>query len=261
MMKNRIPKVIHYCWFGGGQMTDDAKKCIASWKKFCPDYEIIEWNEKTFDVNSNPYTREAYNEKKWAFVTDYVRLFVLYSNGGIYMDTDVELVKPIDDFLGHHAFSGFESSSDIPTGIMGCEKGFDLFGSFLEYYENRHFIKENGSYDLTTNVSIITNICELRGLKRNNTLQTIAGFVLYPSDVFCPKNCLTGRLDMTDNTVAIHHFAGSWLEDGAAKLKKLRNSLCNRFGSGIGNVLYKTIFIPYRLFVHLSVKSKKGSEA
>lgn len=250
-MKNNIPKKIHYCWFGGKPLPEEAKKCISSWKKYCPDYEIIEWNENNFDLESNAYVKEAYSAKKWAFVTDYVRLFAMYNYGGVYMDTDVELVGSLDDFLKHQAFSGFESSKDIPTGIMACKKGFTLFKEFLDYYKDRHFITDDGSFDLTTNVSIITNICEKYGLKRNNTLQNINGFILYPSDVFCPKNYLTGEIKRTKNTIAIHHFSGSWLDNGAIKLKKIRNGLCAKYGKKVGTLLYNTLYVPYRFYVHV----------
>ena len=171
-----IPKVIHYCWFGGNPLPEDAKKCLASWKKHCPEYEIIEWNESNFDVNSNCYIKEAYEAKKYAFVTDYVRLFVMYEYGGIYMDTDVELVKNLDDFLKNRAFSGFESSNSIPTGIMASVKHFKLFGDLLEYYENRHFLNDDGSYDTTTNTVTITKMCKKYGLVLNNKYQVIDGF-------------------------------------------------------------------------------------
>jgi len=250
-MKNNIPKKIHYCWFGGKPLPEEAKKCISSWEKYCPDYEIIEWNENNFDLKSNTYIKEAYSAKKWAFVTDYVRLFVLYNYGGVYMDTDVELVKPIDAFLRHRAFSGFESSGLIPTGIMASEKKFELFKEFLDYYDNRHFILGNNINDMTTNVEIMTNICKRHGLLLNNKLQNVDGFVLYPSDVFCPKDFATGKIKQTVNTVAIHHFAGSWLDDGQLKLKKLRNGLCQRYGDKIGNFMYKYVCIPYRLYIHI----------
>ena len=135
-----IPKVIHYCWFGGKPLPKLAKKCLASWKKFCPDYEIIRWDESNFDVNGCDYSREAYEAKKWAFVSDYARLKVIVDNGGIYMDTDVEVVKPLDEFLSHEAFSGFENPRSITTGIMACEKGFAPFAEMLNEYYTQHFL-------------------------------------------------------------------------------------------------------------------------
>lgn len=208
-----IPKKIHYCWFGGNPLPDLAKKCIESWKKFCPDYEIIEWNESNFDVNCNAYVKEAYQAKKWAFVSDVVRLYALVNYGGIYMDADVEVLKPLDSLLTHEAFSGFESDTAIPTGIMACCKGQALFKELLEEYNTAHFIQEDGELDLTTNVVRITNTCLKYGLNLDNSLQTVNGFTLYPKDYFCPKDATTRELRITENSYTIHHFDGSWLPE------------------------------------------------
>lgn len=209
----RIPKIIHYCWFGGNPLNDLAQKCIASWKKYCPDYEIIEWNETNFDINYCVYVKEAYAAKKWAFVSDVARLYALVKCGGIYMDTDVEVIKALDDLLYYEAFSGFETKNHIPTGIMSCSKAHPLFEEFLHTYDNACFIKPDGSYDLTTNVTRITNTCLKYGLNLDDTVQTVNGLTLFPHDYFCPKNYDTGVLTVTDNTYTIHHFNGSWLSD------------------------------------------------
>ena len=206
-----IPKTIHYCWFGGNPLPKLAKKCIKSWKKYCKDYEIIQWNEKTFDIKSAPlYVRQAYDAKKWAFVTDYVRLYAMVKYGGVYMDTDVEVIKPLDAFLNHKAFSGFENDTQIPTGIMACEKDFPLFERLLRYYDNASFFNEDGTMNCTTNVAIITQTCLEYGLKQNNTFQIIDGFALYPKDYFCPIEWSTLIKKETENTATIHHFSGSW---------------------------------------------------
>lgn len=206
-----IPKTIHYCWFGRNPKPKLALKCIKSWKKKCPDYEIIEWNEDNFDISKAPlYVRQAYEEKKWAFVTDYVRLWAMVNFGGIYMDTDVEAKKSFDGFLKHRAFSGFEDEVNVSTGIMACEKNFPLFREFLNYYDDASFYDSNGNITYVTNVEIITDICVKKGLLRNNTLQNIEGFVLYPKDVFCPVSYHTLKLERTKETVTIHWFAGSW---------------------------------------------------
>ena len=220
-----IPKIIHYCWFGGNPLPKSAIKCIESWKKYCPDYEIIEWNEGNFDISSNIYIKEAYDSKKFAFVTDYVRLYVMYMYGGIYMDTDVEVVRPLDEFLSNVAFSGFESSESIPTGIMASEKGFLLYKEFLDYYADKHFVKTDGSFDVTTNVVIMTEIVDKYGLKHNNELQTIKGWTLYPSDYFCPLNNSTGILHRTNNTATIHWFNKSWVSPS----KRLRSKITRPF--------------------------------
>ena len=208
-----IPKTIHYIWFGGKELPDEAKRCIASWKENCPGYDIVRWDESNFDFTANKYALQAYQEKKWAFVSDYARLWVLVNHGGIYMDTDVEVTKSLDEFLSHKAFSGYESNNSIPTGIMGCEKGFGLFADLLADYDHRSFILPDGSYDMTTNVTAITEACKKRGLKLDNSFCEIEGFALYPSDWFCPKSHETGQISLTDNTHTIHHFSGSWLDD------------------------------------------------
>ena len=151
-----IPKTIHYCWFGRGQMPPLAVKCIESWKKFLPDYSLKEWNEDNFDVSANKYVRQAYENRKFAFVTDYVRLYALYTEGGVYMDTDVEVLGSYDNFLHHTAFSGFETDGNVPTGMMAAEKGSLWAKELLDGYKDRVFIKEDGSFDTTTNTFVIT---------------------------------------------------------------------------------------------------------
>lgn len=206
-----IPKVIHYCWFGGNPMPKLARECIKSWKKYCPDFEIKEWNESNFDLDMYPYAREAYDAKKYAFVTDVVRLYALYHEGGVYMDTDVELLKPLTPFLHHHAFSGFEAEDAVPTGIMASEKGGKWAQENLEYYNNKHFLNADGTPDLTTNVVTITAYMQKAGLRLDNTFQDIEGlFTMYPKDYFCPKDVHTRQIELTPNSVCIHHFNMSW---------------------------------------------------
>ncbi|NFL87191.1 glycosyl transferase [Clostridium botulinum] len=206
-----IPKIIHYCWFGKKPLPKFAKKCINSWKKYCPDYKIIEWNEDNFDLSCNTYVKEAYESEKWAFVTDYVRLYALFTMGGIYMDTDVEVIKPLDLFLNDNAFSGFECEDRVPTGIMGAEKNHKFIKTLMQDYRQRKFVNEDGKYDCTTNVVVITQYCIKQGLKLDGTKQIVCDFTLYPSEYFCPKNYRTKVLNITKNTCAIHHFDGSWL--------------------------------------------------
>lgn len=220
-----IPKKIHYCWFGKKPLPELALKCIESWNKYCPEYEIIEWNEDNFDINSNLYVKQAYESKKWAFVSDYVRLYALYNQGGIYMDTDVEVIKSIDEFLKESAFSGFEAVDRVPTGIMGCEKENEFFGMLLGQYNERSFIKENGLQDLTTNVTTITSYCVEKGLRLDNTEQIIEGFRLYPNDYFCPKDYNTKEMKITKNTYTIHHFDGSWITRGMKIKQRFLNLL------------------------------------
>lgn len=217
-----ISKVIHYVWFGGNDLGEKEKCCINSWRQVMPDYEIVCWNESNFDIFSNTYCREAYSMKKWAFVSDYVRLSVLVRYGGIYLDTDVEVLKPFDDLLDSHAFAGFEDDHNISTGVLACEKGFSLFSEFLETYNNRTFFKENGSQDLTTNVACLTKFCEEKGFILNNKKQVLCDLIVYPKDFFCAKDYISGSVKATSNTYAIHHFNSSWLDKNTKSYLHLR---------------------------------------
>lgn len=240
-----IPKIIHYCWFGGKPLPELAKKCIESWKKYCPDYELKLWNEENFDLNSNPYIKEAYDAKKFAFVTDYVRLWVLYQYGGIYMDTDVEVLKPLDRFLIHPAFSGFESPTGIPTGIMASEKNGKWAERELEYYKDRHFLKADGTPDLTTNVAIITNNLVKDGFLLNNTYQEHKGIiVMYPMEYFCPRDEYLQPAALPES-YTIHHFLGSWCPPHRRIIKRIKS------------ILRKTAFSTWLLHVLLKIKNGK----
>ena len=224
-----IPKKIHYCWFGRGPKPKLALKCIDSWKKYCLDYEIIEWNEDNFDVNCCDYVKEAYENHKYAFVTDYVRLYAMYNYGGIYMDTDVEVVKPLDEFLSNMAFSGFENDTQVPTGIMASEKKFSLFGYLLSYYDNRHFVND-GKFDMETNVAIITDMLLKKGLVQNGKFQIVEGFALYPKDYFCPFDNNTGVLNKSSNTATIHWFNKSWVSSNERIRSKITRPIHRLFG-------------------------------
>lgn len=239
-----IPKRIHYCWFGRNPKPKLAENCINSWKKYCKGYELIEWNEDNFDLASAPlYVRQAYEAKKWAFVTDYVRLWAMVNYGGVYMDTDVEVIKPLDSFLVHKAFSGFENERDIPTGIMACEKNFPLFYDFLHYYDDVD-LYYNGHIQYITNVKIITDICKRKGLVQNNELQVIEDFVLYPKDYFCPISYITNQLHKTNNTVTIHWFAGSWMPKEGKEKHKVQVKRIRRI-----NALHSFTHIPNRIII------------
>lgn len=206
-----IPKIIHYCWFGRDPLPDDVVQYIRTWKKYCPDYEIKEWNEDNFNLELFPYAREAYDKRKFAFVTDVVRLYALYNEGGIYLDTDVEITASLDKFLSHHAFSGFEDSNHISTGLIGSEKGGKWALENLDHYNRQHFVKPDGTMYLQTNVKTITKFMVNKGLHLNNEYQDISGyFTIYPCDFFSPKDYYTEKIRRTKNTHAIHHFSRSW---------------------------------------------------
>ncbi|MFB9325051.1 glycosyltransferase family 32 protein [Paenibacillus aurantiacus] len=212
MEERRIPKTVHYVWFGRGEKSAKIVACMKSWKKHLGDYEFVEWNEDNFDLDSNRYVKQAYEARKYAFVSDYVRLYALYHHGGVYMDTDVEVLKPLDRFLTHEAFSGFEDERHVPTGLMAAEKGHAWIKELLDDYEDRDFTRADGTPDLTTNTHTITANCEQYGLVPNGQYQVLRnGVVMYPRTYFCPYDYINGANYITDDSYAIHHFAKSWL--------------------------------------------------
>ena len=216
-----IPKKIHYCWFGRNPLPKSALKCIASWRKFFPDYEIIEWNEDNFDVNSIPYTAQAYEAKKYAFVSDYARFKILYEHGGIYFDTDVEVIKPFDDILAKGPFMGFEIdpkesnsfSGYVAPGLgLGVNPGLGLYKKILDYYLGLSFMLPDGGYNVSDAVVKITTRELLKeGLTYISGIQVVSGITIYPSDFFNPLDDTTGRLQITTNTHSIHWFSKTWL--------------------------------------------------
>lgn len=223
-----IPKIIHYCWFGRGKMPLSAIKCIESWKMYLPDYELMCWNEDSFNVADHPFTQEAYETRKFAFVTDYVRLYALYHYGGVYMDTDVEVIKNLDVFLNLPAFSGFEDEVYIPTGIMASEKHGAWVRDMLDYYSGRHFRLSDGTLDITTNVQIISGLMIEEGFKLKNSFQVYKNQIyIYPKDYFCPKSQVTGKIYLTKNTYCIHHFGGSWHTPWQRFKKKMKPVLAS----------------------------------
>lgn len=208
-----IPKRIHYCWIGGSEKPESVVRCIESWKKYAPQYEIIEWNEHNFDFSQcNKYVKEAIENKKWAFVTDYMRLKILYEEGGIYFDTDVELVKNIDEFLKNPSFMCMESMNTICTACIGAIKNQLWIKEIIELYDERSFIKSNGELDLTPNSMYIYEFLKGKyNLKNLNCIERLeCNLVVYPSEYFSPKNYSTMKMKITENTYAIHHYGGMW---------------------------------------------------
>lgn len=226
MTDNRIPKVIHYCWFGGSSLGEKERSCIESWRRTLPDYEIRRWDEKNFDINSCDYCREAYERKMWAFVSDYARFKILCENGGVYLDTDVEVIKSIDNLVESGPFMGFQDdfsicgSPDVGEGGngtvapglgMAAYAHMPLFEEIVDYYESTHFILKNGDCDITNVVDITTGIMLHHGLSAIDGPQNVAGITIYPSDYFNPKDSWTGEIRLSRNSYMIHHFNMSWL--------------------------------------------------
>ena len=181
-----IPKIIHYCWFGGGAISPENRKCMGSWKKYCPDYKIIEWNDQNFDISTNRYAQQAYEAKKYAFVSDYARLAVLYEYGGIYLDTDVELVRPLDELLELPGFMGFQTNNEVATGLgFGARKGNSVVQALLRDYDALDFLKADGSADLTPCPERNTRVLQALGVRKDGTRQSIAEMEIFPADYFC----------------------------------------------------------------------------
>lgn len=208
----QIPRIVHYCWFGRGEKPRKILKCMKSWEKHLSDYQFIEWNEDNFDISSNQYVREAYEARKYAFVSDYVRLHALQQYGGIYLDTDVEVIKPLDSFLHHEAFSGFEDEKFLQSGTMGAIKGHSWTKELLEHYDSISFLLPDGTLDTTTNTAVITKICGKHGLLQNGQYQVLSnGVTFYPRAYFSPYDYINGGNYITNDSHTIHHFAQSWL--------------------------------------------------
>ncbi len=212
----KIPPKIHYCWFGRGEMPKMMKKCLKSWKKYCPGWEIVRWDEDSFDVNSTLWTKQAYEAKKYAFVADYVRLKVLYDQGGVYMDTDIELIKPMDEFLQHEAFSGFETPAQVQTGVMGAVAHHPMVRKWLSFYDGRPYIVD-GEGCMTPNVKFMTEYLQADGFQLNDQYQEIAGVAIYPQTWFCPMSAVSIEKKITKDTHVIHHFTSTWRTEKALK--------------------------------------------
>mgnify|MGYP000034678456 CR=1 FL=1 len=244
-----IPKKIHYCWFGGNPLPENAKKYIATWKKYCPDYEIIEWNEKNFDVNQNKYCKEAYEAKKWAFVSDYARFWILYKYGGIYFDTDVEVIKSLDDIIQNGPFMGCEQDGNNKNGAtaiavapglgLGVNPGLGLYKEILDLYDTLHFKNGDGSLNKKTVVHYTTEILIRHGLQNINTIQKCADIYIYPKEYFSPKDPDTGKIKITENTYTIHHFDGSWLSKWGRCKKYIKIIIQYICGEKIAKFIFK----------------------
>lgn len=236
-----IPKVIYYCWFGKGKMPNLAEKCIKSWKKYCPQYKIVCINEENFDITQNKYAKEAYDAGKWAFVSDYARLKVLYDEGGIYLDTDVEIIKPLDKLIEQGGYMGFDDNGVISTGLgFACEKRNELVGNLLSDYDDISFILPDGSCDITPCPDRNTKTLISLGMDINNKNQVFMGIKMLPEDYLCPMKYYTGRKKITKNTYSIHHFCASWTSATAKRTLFLKRIVgVKLYDKLYGKFLYK----------------------
>ena len=218
---SEISRTIHYCWFGGNPLPNTAKKCIASWKKYFPEYEVKEWNENNFDIHCCKYVEEAYEQKKWAFVSDYARFWILYNYGGMYFDTDVEVVKNFQALIDKGPFMGCELAEANDTSVapglgLAANPGLGLYKEILNYYDNLNFEYKEGNVE--TVVAHTTRILKIKGFNGTGNIEYVDGIYIYPPEYFCPMNQFTGKTTITNNTCSIHHYTASW-QSGYSRFK------------------------------------------
>ena len=243
-----LPKVIHYCWFGGNPKNEVIEKCIESWKKYCPDYEIIEWNEANYDVNKHPFMKKAYEAKKWAFVSDYARVDILYHNGGVYLDTDVELIKSLDPFLKYDFYAGFESVSFVSFGLgFGSAEGHPVLKDILDYYNQLEFPDTEFELSMVSCPRIQTEVLVKHGMICNNQVQEFENCHIFSSEYFSPMSFKTGKTNITDNSVSIHHYDMSWNTDKFKKSKDREWKLINKYGPVWGKRIASVINFPGKI--------------
>lgn len=241
-----IPKCIHYCWFGGNPLPKQVRKCIASWEMNCPDYNIQFWNEDNFNISCHPYMLEAYQAGRWAFVSDLARLLIVYQNGGIYLDTDVELVGSLDAVIDNTFFFAIEKYFDkvkgrnsihVATGLgFGAEKGNQVLKRMIAEYDGIHFKRVDGTFDFTPCPKRNSRALETYGFSEKDELLRFEGGTIYPSEYFCPIEYKTGKKHFTKNTVSIHHYSASWKTEKEKFIENVKISgriVINKLGGGI----------------------------
>ena len=259
-----IPKIIHYCWVGGAKKPESVLYCIDSWKKFCPDYEIREWNETNYNFSKNIYMKQAYEARKWGFVPDYARLDIIYQYGGIYLDTDVEVIKSFDELLNQKAFMGFENTGDGEYYVncghgFGAEPHHEIIKEARDLYDNVQFINKDDTYNMLPSPHYTTQILKKYGILQENKDQKINNMMVYASDVLCHKNFRTGKIHKTQRTISIHHFTASWMDEKIKTELEHIQKIKGTFGEKLGNYILvgESVidkYSPSELIVQLPVK-------
>ncbi|QAA21579.1 glycosyltransferase family 32 protein [Sporolactobacillus terrae] len=244
-----MPKIIHCAWFGKSRMPEDVQKCIASWHKYCPDYEIKLWNEDNYDVTKCKYMHDAYTHKKWSFVSDFFRLDIIYQYGGIYLDTDVELIRNLDNLLKLPLFMGLETIKkrhSVNVGLaLGAQPNHPVVKAMRDDYYQMDFVLPNGQLNLTACPDIQTELLLKYGVKRVNEKQEFKDFTVFPTEYFCPLNYDTGMLNITENTYSIHHYDAAWKSNVQKDIITLRWELNKKYKSQLF-IRVISVFIVYK---------------
>ena len=254
-----IPKIIHYCWFGGNPLPELAEKCIASWKKYCPDYEIIEWNESNYDVHKSKFMEQAYERKKWAFVSDYARLDIVYTQGGIYLDTDVEIIRPLDDLLDCEMYAGFEKLAEeknINYGLgYGAVCGHPYLKEMMDVYNAMDFPQNDKELSKIACSIIQTEVLMRHGLIPDDQKQTLEKCEIFDHAYFSPKDFHSGKLLVTPETYSIHHYDMSWFAKEHAAMRQKEWEMNRKYKS---KKVIKLIMFPQKLRMHYAEGGIKG---
>ena len=239
-----IPKIIHYCWFGGKELPDSVKKYIKTWREKCPDYQIVEWNESNSSFSDCLYAVEAYEAKQWAFVSDYVRFCAVYEMGGIYLDTDIEVLRNFDDLLNNGAVFGFGNDNSLTVPIFAAEKGHVSLKEIIDFYKTRKFVMQDGSFDTVAIEKSVEHVLSSNyGLKLNGERQLLQKEIcILPKEYFFARDYMTGKITSYPELYIIHYGDGTWLDDDSREILKYQHKYAKIFGDKLGVNVGKAIF-------------------
>ena len=249
-----IPKLIHYCWLSDDPFPPKIEQCVESWKRYLPDYEFRHWHTSNFDMEAHPWVKQAFEQKKYAFAADYIRLYALYHFGGIYLDSDVEVKKPFDDLLALPYFACTEGNLSMEAGAWGAQKHLDWVGACLDYYKGRSFIKANGTPDLLPLPQVMMSVIRKSMQPKVVDIATYKEkighyedegvFYMLPRDYFCAKDPATGEILLTENSYCIHNFAGSWVPP-LSKAIIFKQKVCKILKTIFGNMMFDKFYLLY----------------
>lgn len=256
-----IPKKIHYCWFGKNPIPQEYKNYIESWKKYCPDYQIIEWNEDNYDISKNKYMKDAYSEKKWGFVPDFARLDIIYNEGGFYLDTDVELLRSLDELRENVAYMGIEGDQiTVSPGLgFGAEPQNGVIKDLRDLYNDLSFYNEDGTLNTRPSPYYATEFFIKKGFEKENKNQIINGFKIYSSEYFAPKDYYSGDVSITEKSISIHQYSMSWVDPKVVQFHKFRQEVQRHTGKKFAYFCERIYSAPYRIYKKFKEKGFYGT--